>query len=226
MRTSRTELNAAILKGKITLSEALKEPEHASLYAINTSQNSNAQQRGELWITVNTGHKDIIVNVPNTWIPIDLTSLISRKDILTNPDFRRFINLGIVTLISTEVAETILDHPESRNEVSLLRIKNMNSSDTDRTAAIVREGLDNSVADSIHKRQLAAGKGFEEGVTPQVLTIAERPDISDSEMLTALNNIEDIITEKDLHYIIGKVDARDHPKVLTFARNGLESFNT
>ena len=207
----------------LTLVELLDEKESAPLYVINSSDLNRSQPRGDIYITVSNGGRDQIVKIPNTWIPIDLTAYAPRTIILGNPDFRQALQRRRITAIGNKTASDILMSVEAQEEQSLLNIRE-NFADPDaQNAAIDRAGLDNEAARRNAMRSLAAGSGMIEGVQPSVVGLVEREDISDRDLLTGLRNLS--LNEKDLHYIMSRVNHGDKPRVVEHIRAQLQATN-
>ncbi len=102
--------------------------------SINTLEKSNL---GAVWVTNQTkgamrsavqfavpkmsGQGTDAVIVPVTFIPINLTEQVAKRQLLSSADFRKAINRGLLRLISDEEAETLLGTPVAQSESTRLQ---------------------------------------------------------------------------------------------------------
>ena len=201
--------------------------ENQPLFILNTSDLRHIlekpQPRGDLIIPLKSEGDEIIIKIPNTWIPIDVTTFAPRNAILNSPHFRRQLESGRIRAISAEAAKRIMQEPGAVEEARL-HILN--------TSGIYSEGTLNDVArrtpepvlsDSIRNRVLAAGDPTEKAQVP-VVNLVNREGITTPEMLNGLRNIEETLTREDLHYIISTVNATTHEAVIKWATERAEEF--
>jgi hypothetical protein len=206
---------------KLSITELLDEKDSAPLYAINTSDINGLQPRGDVYITVRNGDRDQMIKLYNTWIPIDLTAFAPRQTILNSPDFRQAMQRGRIQLVSNSVANDVLQSGEAADEERVLRIRE-NYSDPDAQAQQIQAaGLNNTVQAQNANRQLARGENLLVGVQPQVVGMMERESMTDRDVVTSLRTIASTLTERDLHYIMSRIDSSAMPRVAEFARSGL-----
>lgn len=84
----------------------VEESKDTRLFVIN-----NTQPRGEMLLTV-TGNKgrSVIITIPSTWIPVDLSLQSRKSDILDSADFRRAVNRKFLILLDSVQAEDFVDN--------------------------------------------------------------------------------------------------------------------
>lgn len=94
-----------------TVAEAEKA-ESSQLYVLNKSN-----PKGNVnFVVVDEAQQKISVQVPVTYIPVDLTTFATKKDVLRNPNFRRLIARGFLHIVSTDSAEEFLQEPRAQKE--------------------------------------------------------------------------------------------------------------
>ncbi len=83
--------------------------EKASLRRIWAVNKTSKNERRQLIFTVakNSGQGQDVIFLPSTWIPIDLTGQITKKNLLDSSDFRKAVSAGIITILTEEEAATI-----------------------------------------------------------------------------------------------------------------------
>ncbi len=91
-----------------------EDPTFNPMWCINTSEKSVVGQKAEVLIscepTVNS-NLPIVIRVPNTWLPIELTKYATSAQLLSSNHLKKAINLKMVTLISVSTAKKILAQP-------------------------------------------------------------------------------------------------------------------
>lgn len=104
-----------------SLAELEKNPEHGSVWVVNTSK---AERRGDVVITIarNNGIGNDTVVIPATWIPLDLTTMVSRPQLLRDNQFRQAL-LSLLTLVHPDdCVKLFAEDEEARAE--RLRLSN------------------------------------------------------------------------------------------------------
>jgi hypothetical protein len=216
--------------GQMTLNKLLQEDENTQVYVLNNSDLNGLRNKGEIYIPIRThaAGDATIIKIPNTWIPIDLTTFVPRKALIDSAEFRRAVQNGIIRLINIATAEEVLHEPEAREEQQVLLMQSNFIDDEALQALADKGGPDSEIVRKIlaeRQKNLAKGSGFEAGVTPAVVDIMNRENMGAREIAVALRGLGNRITEKDLHYIISKADVKTSGStVIAWAREGLESF--
>ena len=94
-----------------TLPQAEKS-DSSHLYVLNKSN-----PRGNVnFVVTDSGQQKISVQVPVTFIPMDLTTFASKEDVLRSPYFRRLLARGFLHIISEDSAEEFLQDPRAEKE--------------------------------------------------------------------------------------------------------------
>ena len=206
----------------------IRKLEGDHIYVLNTSDRDKTTTRAELLITVPTPgapHGAITVRVPNTWIPIDLTSQTSVLALKDNRDFWHHINKKDIKVIRSEDAEEILAEEDAQEEYN--RVYDIKQEDTREPAMFEVEASTNPYdrASEGMKRNLNLSKGNlrkEEGST-KVLAIMNKEDINENMKLASLKNIQDQLKENDYKYIIKTAKAGDFDRLKSWASTCLAS---
>ncbi len=81
-------------------------------YVINTTKRRDDLRitRGRICVPVmsDDGRTEVMVNIPNTFIPINIAQNVSAKELRRNPQIRNLIARGLITPIPDDLAITIL----------------------------------------------------------------------------------------------------------------------
>lgn len=89
-----------------------EKADSSQLFVLNKSN-----PRGNVnFVVVDAAQQKISVQVPVTFIPVDLSIFATKNDILRNPNFRRLIARGFVHIVSTDSAEEFLQDPRAQKE--------------------------------------------------------------------------------------------------------------
>ena len=81
----------------LTLSQ-LEKSDYASVWVFNLSGSSEMKEfkRGIINISVNDGiGNSISLRIPITWVPVDLTTQVTKSALVMNPQFRRLASAGV-----------------------------------------------------------------------------------------------------------------------------------
>ena len=99
----------------ITIAMAEKE-ETSSLWVLNNS-GSSGNQVGVVNITIPEGNGQVnTIRIPNTFVPIDITTQATKQAVISNPQFRRMIMGNMLKIVSSESAEAFMQLPENKAE--------------------------------------------------------------------------------------------------------------
>ncbi len=88
---------------------------------------------GDVFISVNISGTQRVVNVPNTWVPINLTSQVPRKALLDAPYFMEALSKGLIDVITESSAQEILRRDGADEELQRLAER----------ARVIREAVNN-----------------------------------------------------------------------------------
>jgi hypothetical protein len=71
-----------------------------------------------LSIRVGNGEKDIIINIPPSWAPINIGYYANKKQIIESADFLRAVNRGLIQPITSKAAQDFIkSNPEAETEM-------------------------------------------------------------------------------------------------------------
>jgi len=204
---------------------------HSSVFVINTSDRGGLMQKGDVILPIRIGERaePTLVKVPNTWIPIDLTSFVGLVHLADSIELRKALNSGVLTLIHENTALKILSSVQAREEQQLIIMRNTHIDDeaiknlekaTGPQSEIVRKIVEE------RKKALASGNvSPEDGVNPRLVSIVNRDDLDSRAMIASLRTLENSLTSKDVHYVLSHVNSNKHEAVLAWARELLEEIN-
>jgi hypothetical protein len=156
------------------------------------------------------GGETFVIEIPMTFVPIDLAAYAPKAELLRNPDLMRQLNNGVLILMSSEDAEHALDNDTAMHEIDRLQAV--------RQAKLVH--TPNHVEDDMAFRAMHPDAQVPRGapgelnvetanVQTPVVDIMENKDYSDDDRLVMLRNLLDIMTDVDKRYVRSKTrDAR------------------
>lgn len=99
-----------------TIAELEKNPDSGPVFVVNRTA---GVKRGDVFLTVArpNGNGSDSVNIPSTWIPVDLTSVIKRSQLLNDNNFRQAVTVGMLQLVHPDDAASLFnDSKEARQE--------------------------------------------------------------------------------------------------------------
>lgn len=160
----------------------LEASKSSSVWVLN-----NSNPKGNVNMTMNDGQGQmIVVTMPVTWIPIDLTTQATKSAILTSPTFRRMLAQGMIKLLSEEQALLTMESAEAQKEGA--RIYNRAQELT----------MDDKTIPQEAKAAVAEGDGSISGFA---LNLANAKDLDEDQVLTTLRNNESGMSQADFRYI-------------------------
>lgn len=125
----------------------------------------------------------VIVKIPVTWIPIDLTTQLTKNNILNNPIFRRFVMQGLVRIVSNESAMKIMESKNAQEEAR--RVYSLNDAPVSQSMTLP-EGAKSVQTDNV--------SGF-------AMNLANLTDADENQVLNTLEGQESALTKADFAYI-------------------------
>lgn len=154
----------------------------------------------------------ITIEIPNTFIPIDLANYAPKEELLKNPTLMKTINSGLLTLLSVEEAEAELATPAAILETQRL----MAEAQRRMGATLANEGQEDGpmrtmLTPGANPQTAASGDidGTTAGVSAAVANLFGNAAYSDDDRVVALRNLEPTLTDTDRRYIRGRSnDAR------------------
>ena len=168
----------------ITIAQA-EQSNSSSVWVLNSS-GSSGRAKGNLHITIVEGNgRATVVTVPNTRIPVDLTTQATKNALMQSPDFRRCVAAKVLTLIDDKTAEKLLDNPDAQAEQRrLLNIDSAHQHETDIP-------------------ELKALQAQESGkIGPFALNLAHTEDGDEDAIVANLKNNADNLSTEELQYVV------------------------
>lgn len=135
----------------LELGDVLREPETEPLWVINTSSQSELGAAGEVLIAIQgPGNQATIIEVPQSWLPVDLTLQVDRKLILASTEFRRALGKQHIRLITKEYANALNRDKAASKERERLqtRKRNVTEQTSRRLAGTENKEFTSSVEDA------------------------------------------------------------------------------
>ena len=147
---------------------------------------NNSNPKGNINMTMSDGMgNNIVVTVPVTWIPLDLTTQATKTGILSSPTFRRMLNMGLLILVPEAEASELMSDPKAQKEAQ-------------RVYSHAKEaGLD-AYAPAEAKVATAESDGSVSGFAMQ-LSVAT--DLDEDQVMTMLRGNESTLTKADFKYV-------------------------
>ena len=171
-----------------------------------------------------SGDTTASVSVPPTFVPIDLGLQVPKKVLFESLDFRRLLNQGLLTLISSEDAEKLMTEPGAYEEAQ--RLRDMDLGNFDRDDAVPVDGTEEAAV-VLPDPQLAQEQIRQQqqrvDVDPMVYELAMRanatgPDrITDVELLASLRSNASGLEKKDLEHIVSQCSSDTFPNSVKWA---------
>lgn len=186
-----------------------KYKDYNSLYVVNTSDRAEGSRRTELLMTFDFNGNPRTIAIPNTWIPIDLTSYVHDIEIiLRNSDFMHFVTRRLIAVIDPDVAQDALEEKDAIAEFQRIH------------------GIDDSAEDTesfdLKSLKEARGKG-KPNASSAVLNIMNKRDVTESSKLSALKAVSRSLTHDDFMYIIKEAKSNDYDRIKTWAGAELDA---
>lgn len=199
-------MNTAVAAPKSSKAKALnfrdlEEKKTGAIWVLNTSK---GEGRSEVMFTVakvNGRDHDTVV-IPITWLPIDLTQQVTRKQLMESSDFRKGIVQGNLTLVADETAQTLHNSEGATEEAKRLQVKMS----------------DFSTVQSISLETIAEAPTFSTKVLSIIQSIETSSEI---EVINTLRNAAEL-TEEDFR-AIRKKTPKTKKKLRLFLKEAIEN---
>ena len=186
-------------QAKIMTIGELENSKSSSVWVLNSSN-----PKGNVNMTMNDGQgQQLVIQVPVTWIAVDLTTQATKSAILSSPAFRRMLAQGMIKLIAEEDALAMMSAPDAQKEAQ--RIYNRAQDLTVDAAYMPQEA----------QKAQSEGDGSVSGFA---LNIAASNDMDEDQVMNTLRNNESALSEADLQYI---AQNSSFARVKTFAAERL-----
>lgn len=165
---------------------------------------NSSNPKGNVNLTMNDGQgQQLVVQVPVTWIAVDLTTQATKSAILSSPAFRRMLAQGLIQLVAEEDALAMMAGADAQKEAQRIynRAQDLN-------------------VDAQHMPQEAQKAQTESdgSISGFAMNIAASNDMDEDQVMQTLRNNESNLTEEDLKYI---AQNSSFARVKTFAAERL-----
>ena len=167
---------------QLTMREVVAQDKHEDIWVMNATKGN---RRGNVFFTVAnaTGTREDQVNVPATFIPINLTNQVTREQLLSSSSFRRAVNHEMLKLVLPEDAEKFMKEPDSIREFEQVRAQMIDS-----VAGEAQYGMDKEQSTQVQHDTVTAA-----GISVPVSQFIDLMDTKkDSDALTELRNMGDL----------------------------------
>lgn len=93
----------------LTVSELEQQEPNTPIWALNTSAESRVKHAGDIHIGIPkiNGTKVDDLKIPQTWLPICLTDMIPRDQLMSSSEFRNAVNAKLIRIITADHAEQV-----------------------------------------------------------------------------------------------------------------------
>jgi len=164
----------------LTIGEAEKS-DSSSVWVINSSD-----PKGNINFSVSDGMGgQVVIRVPVTWIPLDLTTQATKATILASPRFRDLLAKKFMTLVSEEYATSVMEQKAAQDEHARLMNYSINE-------------IDKSMMPKAAQTVVAEAMGEVSGFA---MNLANSDSLDEDSALNALRGQESVLTKADFQYI-------------------------
>lgn len=190
----------------------LEKSEDLSVFCLNVTEGVN---RSQILFSVPSpmGTADTVI-VPVTWIPVELTALVSKEQLMAASAFRRAISNGLIALITPEYAEYLMQDDMAKHEADRMRGENIkfraSVSEVEHGLASVEHGTqDVTVFDIDNGTDNVDTVQTEGGASPVVIQALENLN-NDGQELAAMLTIRNIgkLSGSDRGFLLDNVPAK------------------
>lgn len=189
----------------LTIAQAEREKSSSSLWVLNNS-GGNGKQKGVINITIPEGNGQVhTIRIPDTAIPIDITTQATKNAVLSNPQFRRLVQGQMVQIVAEDYAQQLLSTPEAQEEQ-----RRLFSLGYDEPEAL-QANAPTEVKDMLNANDGAVG--------PYAMNLAHNDSGNEDDLVASLRNNADGLSKIELQYIVnnsvhGKVKAEAAKRVV------------
>lgn len=208
---------------QMSFEELEKDPEKGPVWVFNGTQQGSDNQRRQLMLIVPSlqGNTADTIIIPRTFIPINLTEQVSKKQLVQSSDFRKAVARGLLILTDEETAKTILGRRDSIIEKERLKMEAMKSREllNANNMAVVAEGEGTSATDNKENVQLIRD------VSPAVMQVMA--DTKGRQQIEIKNSLQNIgtLTQKDFEYVLSNSSEQGLSKLAKWAERKIEKMN-
>ncbi len=171
------------LAASLTLGQ-LEKSESSSVWVLN-----NTEPKGNVNITMNDGQgASLVVTVPVTWIPIDLTTQATKTALINSPHFRRMLSINALLLVGDDQAEITMAAANAQKEAG----------------RVYSRVLDLAGAIDVNTMPAAAAKASTESsgnISGMAMQLAMATDLDEDQVMTTLQGNASSMSDQDMQYL-------------------------
>lgn len=167
---------------QLTMRDVIAQDKHEDIWVLNSTKGN---RRGNVFFTVAnaTGTREDQVNVPSTFIPINLTNQVTREQLLGSSSFRKAVNHELLKVVDAKDAEAFMKEPDAAREWNSVRAQMIDS-----VAGEAAFGMDKEQPAQVQQDAVTSA-----GVSVPVSQFIDLMDTKkDSEALSELRNMGDL----------------------------------
>lgn len=193
------------------------EPNARHLYLLNTTK---GDRRGPIHMSVPklSGSGSTAINIPLTWIPVDILDQCAVEQLIKSSDFRRMVSFGVITIVSEEDQEKIMKRPGATEEKAKVRDRMMYGN-----AMAQNNALEPEV--SVHKNEegLAYVDDEDDTISMRTRTIMEDAKSKDEmSVINTLRNFEDEMNEDEWQFVMAGAKKLKYRKLVKYCRRMMD----
>lgn len=202
----------------------VRELETSNIGTVWVLNRTQGRDKGQVIFTVpkQNGNGVDSVMVPITFLPIDLTEQVSKKQLIESSEFRRAVRLNIISIIGEDDAQKLLSVRGADKELARLRLELETSMGTP-------SEVNNVMAPQINvESATASGEGDDnsaprvDGVLGALLTLMSSLSDSDEvDVINSLRSLEDDMVAVDYNYVIQEASKAGSKRVIKFCESCL-----
>jgi hypothetical protein len=207
-----------------TLSQLEQSGEYGEVWCLNST---TAAERAQITFSVGklSGDGADAVYVPVTFVPIQLTAQVTKKQLLNSGNFRRAVSMGCIRLITDDHANVMLQGDGVQAELQRLRSESANS-DFAQVALASGIHVESSGGNMSAMATPTDGEAVEPEVNPAITVVLAQ--LSDSEIteVDALNRLRGLGDLQLFEYKHISKNTKGYPMFVRWIksiRNRLES---
>lgn len=193
--------------------EQLEETDKGAVYVINAT---SGELGGNLLFSVPklNGNGQDLIRVPKTFIPIDLSMQVSRKQLLDSSEFRTTVHKGLIKISSPQYAKALLESEDGKAEQQ--RIQNeMRAARMVVENAVVQDTSEDDYIEvkQVEKEAKASAEKDTKTVSIKLQTLcanAKHEEWTQIKITTALRNYGDL-SKKDISFVSKQF--KDSPRI-------------
>lgn len=172
-----------------TIREAEKDVDDTRLFVLNRS---NPAGNINFNVTDSAGER-IVVALPLTSAPVDLSNFVEKVSILRNPDFRRMVSKTAIVLVDNDEAEKFIT-TDPRGIAETKRIYEVIEGDEDIDAGMERIAQD-------LKLKASLGAGSENPFVESIVLRSKKDEEDVADLISEVDSKKHTLSREDFEYL-------------------------